>query len=302
MRPLLLVALSGCYVGPMFRLKEGAAACASPRVELQGDLPMKVDQGPGDGTFAYDYLGWPLLGATSGAYDLKTGAFTWVNTYATESVRVKEEVTGTGLILRNGDLDLGYRQVITWIDGTTSSLDVRHERVGCTEVLRQQDVDDPEQVVLTEGTWTGGGFEWTRHFVEGPVAVEGLGRMEADRSSVEYVEFKQAGIQVSWETTDDGKGHQIRTFDDDDGFQKTEGTWERWYDGTVAMSFTRNNPNIQRQTWDFTVDAHGEGGGTWSDPDDSCDISFNEGKCRLKDCTDPAFQGECVVPVTWPVF
>lgn len=302
MRPLLLVALSGCYVGPMFRLQEDAQSCASPRVELQGDLPMKVDQGPGDGTFGYTYLGWPLVQGTSGAYDLKTGAFTWTNTYAPDSVRVKEDVTGTGLILRNGDLDLGYAQVVTFLDGTQVSYDVRHERVGCNEVLRVAPTEDPEEVVLTEGTWVGGGFEWTRHFVEGPAAVEGLGRMEADRSWVEYVEFHDGGLDVSWATDDDGNGHQTRTFNDDDGFSKTEGSWERWFDGTVSMSFTRNNPNIQKQTWDFSVDALGNGEGSWSDPDDACDISFTEWKCRLKACTNEAFQGACEVPVTWPVF
>lgn len=299
---VVLLLCSACSVGPVFKLKENQLSCSEPLLDRGGDLALKVDEGGGDGLFDYAVANWTLLERTEGSYDLDTGTFYWVNEFAPDAIRRFERAEGSGLIERTGDMDLGYRLTVTFLDERQEQFDVRHLRTGCTEVYRQESLDDPDVILLTDGVWKGGGYEWTRNFVEGPAPVQGIGRMEADRSWTEYVRFADGGIKVNWDTVGDGNGHQTRTFDDDNGFDKTEGSWQRWYDGTVAMNFTRNNATIQKQTWDFSVDASGNGGGTWSDPDDSCDIVFTDGKCRLRQCSDENLQGSCSVPVTWPVF
>ncbi len=298
----ILVLLPACYVGPIYKLKDKNLSCAVPMVERGGDLPLKVNAGEGDGLFEYDVSDWTLLDRTSGQYDLDSGQFWFINEFAPSAVRAKEFNEGTGLIQRNGDMDLGYRQTITFVTGEKAGVDVRHTRTGCAEVLRTESVQDPEHIEVTNGLWTAAGYEWTRSFVEGPAPVEGVGLMKLDRTWTESVLFDKGGVRVDWFTEGDGNGHQTRTFDDDNGFEKTAGSWQRWFDGTVAMNFTRNNSTISKQTWDFSVDAAGNGGGSWSDPDDTCDIVFNEGTCRLKSCSDTELQGTCTVPVTWPIF
>lgn len=300
--PVVLLLLPACYVGPKYKLPNGKRACGSDFVERQYDLAMKVDNGPGDGSFEYALADWPLIASTKGNFDLKTGEFYWVNTYAADAVRESELAEGGGTIRRNGDLDLDYVLKANWKSGESTEWAYRHTRVGCDETLRREAVADPDDVELVDFSWVNGGADFVRYFVEGPVAVEGVGRIAADRSWNEVVNFEQGGVQVLWYTEGDGNGHQTRTFDDDNGLAKSVGSWERWYDGTVAMDFTYNRPDILRQTWEFSMDAAGEGGGTWSTSDNTCEVSFTEGKCRLKNCTSETLEGKCTVPVTWPFF
>ena len=298
----VVMLLPGCYVGPVYKLKDAKQACANPLVERSYDLALKVDNGVGDGLFDYDVVGWTLLDHTNGQYDLKTGEFFWLNEFADGAIRRSEYAEGTGLIERNGDLDLSYALTATYTDETQAAFTVRHTRTGCSEVLRIENAADANDVELSDLTWSGGGLDWARNFVEGPSAVQAIGRMESDRSWQEYVDYSKGGVKVFWLTDGDGDGHQVRTFDDDDGFSKLEGSWERWYDGSVAMNFTRNNAAISKQTWDFSVDPTGSGGGSWSTNDNSCDINFNNGNCRLRNCTSESLDGPCEVPVTWPEY
>lgn len=296
--PLLLLT-SGC--GPVFKLvPEAKRACTASIVELSDDLAIKVDNGPGDGSFDYAYEGWSLLAKTAGEYDLKTGDFSWINNYADGSQRTEDNVVGSGTVWRDGNFDLEYDNTVSFKDGTILLQTTRAERTGCTQSTRVELGDGT--ITLTDATWNAGGLDWTRNFVVGPAAVEGIGHMNADRSWFETVNYDDGTARFEWASDGDGNNRKNRTFDDDDGWSKTKGSWEAFYDGTVVMNFTLNNPNIEKETWDFTVDGLGAGGGTWSNASDTCDLVFTNGNCKWRNCSDVNLEGKCDVPVPWPEY
>ena len=125
----------------------------------------------------------------------------------------------------------------------------------------------------------------------------------ADRSNVilkvKYAGFCGSDRGIWWRKA---FGDMILGSLDSDGGDKRIGTWDRFRDGTVVMDYTQNNPGTEKQTWSFQVDSAITGTGTWSRGDDTCDLIFTEGNCKLRNCSDPDLESKCTVEVTWPDF
>jgi hypothetical protein len=274
--------------------------CDAVLIDTANDLSVMVDEGPGDGSFDYVPEGWPQIGSISGDYNLKTGAFSWeVKPAEAEAWRLLEDVGGIGLIERNGSIDTDYTKVTTYKNGDLLQQQIRHQRAGCLDTRHIENLDTGEITLIT-GTWSNSGMAWVRDFTQGPAAAQAEGHLNHDHSWWETVDHKNNDIALSWQTEADGTGYAIHTFDDDDGWNNTKGTSEVFLDGTIAMDFTLNHPETDKQTWVFSVDGSGDGTGTWVRGGDTCTVKYKSGDCQLKSCTDPDLDGDCAPPVVWP--
>ncbi|NCG21567.1 MAG: hypothetical protein GWP91_21345 [Rhodobacterales bacterium] len=298
----LLTLLPACYMGPVFKLAPQAKrSCAtSDFLEYDGGLPFFVSQGNGDGTFDFDPTG-SLMVSTQGLYDITEGQFLWTTQYAADAHRVEETAQGTGVIARNGDVDLEYALTISFSDDSEEVWDIRTKRAACAETTRVENVD-LGLLSLIDTIWGTDGRDWERYFIQDTATPTGVGHQDKDGSWTETVDFKKNEVQVAWTQTDDAQGYQRRDFDDDNGNTVTTGYWERWYGGTVVMDFTAKNRNFKKQFWTLEINNLGDGAGTWEQEGVTCELKFTGHNCKQRACSDGSENRSCSMPIEWPRF
>ncbi len=303
-----LLLAQGCYVGKVFRVKPKKQTCSEPFLIWGGGLVAHVDAGKGNGEFSYAPAD-PLLEWVEGAYDLKTGDFSYVNDYVPDSYRAYDQVDGFGTIWRDGDLDLLYTVEAVTDEDDTFTYDVREQRLGC-EMERWVfltdgiDEDDEDAEVPTEvwvGEFTDGVYEYEHRFgLYGEVMVaEGV--TEPDGTYEEIVRFDDGGAQIEWEEEGDGEGGIRREFYENVG-SVLEGYWERAKNGDLVVEYLYEPLASPSQAWDYTASERGNGSGTLEIGANKCKIDLDEWECVLKGCTTDALEGEpCSPPVTIPL-
>jgi hypothetical protein len=304
MRTVLLYVLMG-FLGagcvPVFKLdKLEDRSCTEDFIPWSGGLTRHVDEGNGTGEF--DYINPDtLIDQTAGYYDLSTGEFFWWDEYLDAGHRERGHYSGVGTLWRNGDLDLDYEREFYYSDDTKEVWAVRQERFGCEENFRYASVDNPEDLEFVSGSYGSGVYEYTHEWIFGAVVAVATGSQKADQSYVEDLEVIDGPILLVHQETGDGQGNVSRIYSYDDGFTKVEGTWDQGVEGTVSMDYFSKSPGSKRQYWVYHYDAMGNGEGSWSQDDVSCDLVFEQGECKRRACSDDS-NGKCVVPVEAPQF
>lgn len=304
-----LLLAQGCYVGPVFRVKQKKQTCPEPFLIWGGGLVAHVDAGRGDGSFAYTPAD-PLLDWVEGSYDLKTGDFSYVNDYIGDSYRAIDEVSGYGTIWRDGDMDLFYDVTATTDEDDEFSYSVREQRLGCeqerwvflTDLM--EDPDDEDEPVPTEvwaGEYTGGEFVYEHRFGKYGEVLVAEGVSEADGTYTEELDYEEDGIVIQWEEEGDGEGGIRREFYENVG-NVLEGYWERELSGTLVVEYVYDPLASPAQTWDYRVTERGNGNGSLEIGENRCDIDLDEWECTLEDCSTPELEGEpCTPPVRIPL-
>ncbi len=304
MRSLLV--LSGCALlasgcVPIFKLsKEADRSCAENFIDWGGGLTHHVDSGNGTGEFAY-YNEDPIIDITEGFYDLENGEFFWWDQYVDSAHRDMAHYAGEGTIWRNGDLDLDYEMEVFYSNETSKSWDVRQERVGCAQNFRYQATEDEYDLEFITGNFAGGNYEYTHEWIVGSVVAVSTGTLRPDLSYTETIEYAEGAVSLEHTETGDGQGNADRDFVYDDGFNKLEGFWNQGVEGTLSMDYFSKATGSKKQFWVYHYDAMGNGVGTWEQDGVTCELLFELGDCKRRQCSDDS-NGKCTVPVAAPTF
>jgi hypothetical protein len=304
MERILLVTLmsalgAGCV--PVFKLdKLENRSCAEDFIPWSGGLTRHVDAGNGTGEF--DYINPDaLIDQTAGYYDLATGEFFWWDEYVDAGHRDQAHYVGVGTLWRNGDLDLDYEQEFYYSDDTKQVWTVRQERFGCDENLRYESAEDPEDLEFITGTYGQDGYDYTHEWISGSVVAVAAGSRKSDQSYTETLDLTDGPVLLVHQETGDGQGNVDRIFSYDDGYTKVEGTWNQGLEGTLSMDYFSKTSGAKRQYWVYHYDAIGNGEGSWTQDEVSCDLVFELGECKRRACSDDS-NGKCTVPVEAPQF
>ena len=303
----LSMLLQGCYVGPVFRVKERKMTCAEPYLIWGGGLVAHVDAGKGNGTFSYDPAD-NLIEWVEGAYDLKTGDFAYYNDYAPDSYRAKDEIDGYGTIWRDGDIDVIYDVEAITDEEDTFQYRVREQRLGCemerwvelTDLVVDEDAPIPTEVWT--GEFTEGVYQYVHRFGLYGMVMEAEGETQPDGTYTESLRFEDAGgASIVWDESGDGDGGVRREFDEQVG-SSLEGYWEREKNGDLTVEYLFEPVAAPQQAWDYVVNERGNGGGSLEIGTNRCDIALDLWDCVLEDCTTAALEGEeCNPPLTIPL-
>jgi len=297
--PLLGVIGSGCV--PVFKLdKLDKRSCSEDFIAWNGGLTQHVDAGDGTGEFDYANPD-PLIDTTAGYYDLSTGEFFWWDEYLDAGHRQQGHYSGVGTLWRNGDLDLEYELEHYFSDDTKDVWNVRQERFGCEEKLRLESAEDPEDLEFVTGTYSEGAFAFTHEWIDGSVIAVANGTKYADQSYTSTLEITDGPVLLAHQETGDGEGNVSRIFSYDRGYTKVEGFWDREVQGTVSMDYFSKSSGSKKQFWVYHFDALGNGEGSWTQDDVACDLLFEAGECKRRQCTDDS-NGKCTTPVEAPTF
>ncbi len=303
-----LLLAQGCYVGPVFRVKQKKQTCSEPFLVWGGGLVSYVDAGRGDGSFSYAPTD-PLYQWVEGNYDLKTGDFWWQADYVPDSYRIWDQVEGYGTIWRDGDSDIFYSVNAVTDEEDTFEFDVREQRLGCdmerwVYLTDGIDTEDEDEVIPTEvwaGTFTGGVYEYEHRFSLYGEVMEATGTSNPDGSHTEELRWEDGDATIRWDEEGDGEGGVRREFYEDVG-SVLDGYWERAKNGDLVVEYYFEPVASPGQAWDYEVDERGNGRGALEIGENKCDIDLDEWECTLEDCTTAALEGEpCSPPVRIPL-
>ncbi len=275
-----LLLLTGCLGGETFRIKD--SSCPADFTDWTGGLTYHLLQGSGDGSFSYQPSG-NVEREIVGDYDLSTGDFQWVVSYAPAHYRTSTVAEGYGYANTDGDLDVLYTLVETDILDSSRTTEVRTIREGC-------DVDQISRVagagydVHHSGTYTKGQYAYEDSVDVGTYSYA----LDAVLGSDQTLEASLLQSDKGYEYTAD------RIADLDEGTSRTDwvqqnkeddltfqGYDETWLDGRrhTHYSFDYEGDTI---TWDYTVDYRGDGTGTYEQPGLECDITFQSWECTMQ--------------------
>lgn len=295
---VIAASLAGCSIGPKWKLmKPQKRTCAAEFLEWGGGLTFHVDQGPGDGTFAYDPPG-DLITWVEGVYNLRNGDFVYTVTYADDSFRERDEVQGFGTLWTDGDMELEYTLTAHFADDSTASWEVHSQRYGCQEVSRIEDEDGRLEIV--DGTWGSDAFSYVREWIWGPLVVEAKGSLEPDGDWEESASEKDGDLRLIYIDKGHADGRVRRDFKGFNGLVEVSGDGSVDRTGTVVMDYWSRSGEGEKAFWEYEVDAWGDGTGIWEQGDATCDLKFDDFSCKLRNCTD-AEPGPCSPPAPFPV-
>jgi hypothetical protein len=294
---------SGCYVGPVYKLKENKLTCNEPLHVWAGGLVTHVNQGKGDGEFDYAPLD-PRIDRIVGLYDLDSGGFYWDEVFVDDSHVAQQRIDGVGTIWNDGDLDVEYDVVATMSDERTHEYAVRERRLGC-EMQRWVESDisgQPDPTEIWEGEFTDGGFEYVHRFALWGLVVEAEGRTENDFTYEETLEFEDGDVAFDWYEERDDEMRVTREFDERIGDVTLEGYWSRTLEGELTVRYDYDGGFGQiGEEWSYTLDPDGDGDGELVSGAVTCDLDFDEFACELADCTVPSLDGaDCELRVSVP--
>jgi len=292
---MIALLLAGCVRG--FDLDDRDLTCSEDPYEWGGGLTTYLLNGKKKGTFDYDPAD-PEVARVEGAYDLETGEFSWTSTYVADSWRTADEITGSGTVWVDGDLDTES----TLISKTPSSVvayDLRDVRLGCEQTRIIEDGDGDIRVY--EGTFDGGGLDYVHTYAEGALVLEAIGRWDANGSFTESVEYAEG--DVVWTSTETGTTTGIVSREYAHSFTNLEigGSWTREPDGTLDVDTVLDRADDPAETWTYTLDAFEDGEGTLKVGPNAkrCDLVFEDGACTQENCVELT-DGPCDPPVRIP--
>jgi hypothetical protein len=275
---LVIGILTACGSGePAFELTK--PSCSQDFVSYNGGLTWDIMQGGGAGDFDFDPDG-RVEAREFGEYVLTSGDFVYTVQYDPDHYRTETRVEGYGYANPNGDLDTEATWTTTDVHGDHWSTDVRVQRVGCNETTYQ--IRNGYLTTIT-GTYTAAGYEYTREYDGGysdTVKVDGL--LKRDLTYDESYDVEDGTLSYSGDTSGDADGNSRTDFVQSDTDYTMDGYFESTLDGTQHQSYHYDGSDVIYD-WDVTVDYDGNGGGTYSTADGSCDISYDSGACTY-DC------------------
>ncbi len=157
---------------PLFSLALFACGSETPG-ESFGEEPLSCEHDPhswydnpfasvlvGDGgVFDLDPIGDSVV-ARVGAYDVETGDYEYLSTYAEEHPYVTSWGEGYGTIYDNGDLDLITKVVVEDVLGDSWAEQVRTKRSGCSGTVKRTELDLDAPVDSLPDEWADS-VEWT---------------------------------------------------------------------------------------------------------------------------------------------
>lgn len=299
---MAILVLPGCYVGPVFKLKEKKLTCAEPLHAWAGGLVTHVNQGKGDGEFDYAPLD-PRIDRIAGFYDLDSGGFFW-NEYFVEDSQVSEKrIDGVGTIWNDGDLDVEYDVVASLPDDEEFEYRVRERRLGCDmQVWVDQDIpNQPDPTEVWEGTFADGGFDYVHRFALWGLVVEAEGRSENDFTYEENLSFDDDGAAFDWFEERDEEGTVTREFDESIGGISLEGYWERELEGDLSVRYDYVPSVGQAEQWSYDLDDEGDGSGELTIGSVTCTLDFSNHDCEMAECNLSSLEGEaCELRVSVP--
>jgi hypothetical protein len=287
--------MGGCST--VFRLDDDPT-CADDPYDWGAGLTTHLVHGKHDGTFDYDPDG-PSYTLVEGFYELETGDFRWVAAYDSGSRRTSDEVIGFGTAWTDGDLDTSM-EVTSFGEGLDEvTTEVRDVRLGCD---MDRTVTDPDGGVrVYEGVFEDGGLTYSHTYAEQGVVVTAEGELDSDGGWEETVDHDEGGVVWTSTETGDPDGTVARTFSRSFPGELVEGSWERDADGTLDVETVADPVEGQKETWAYTLDAHGTGSGSLDvgPADKHCDLEFDEGGCTQVACVELT-DGPCHVPAPPP--
>jgi len=292
--------LGGC--GKVFKLKQKKLTCTEPFHTWGAGLVTHVNQGKGNGEFDYEPLD-PRIDRVTGAFDLSTGDFFWDEEFVEDFYVTKNEVDGYGTIWNDGDLDIEYDVTAELRNEEEHNYRVREQRLGCEmEKWIDQDIEgQPDPTEVWEGEFTDGGYEYVHKFGHYGLLMEAEGRTEDDFSYEETLSYDEDGVEIDWYEEGDGEGEVRREFEERIG-GVLEGFWERKPDGDLEVDYEYTPLGSQKQSWEYELDYEGDGSGTVTLGNVSCDLDWDAYDCTLEDCTQSGLDGDdCDAPVTLPI-
>ena len=291
------VLASGCV--PVFKLDKDLS-CSEDFIPWRGGLTRHVIEGKATGEFSY-LNDDPVIDQSEGSYDLATGAFDWWDLYIEASHRERAHYNGDGILFRNGDLDLDYQMEFYYADETKTVYDVRQKRIGCEEEFRIQNRNAEEDLEFIVGTYSAGQFEYSREWIFGSLIAVSTGTLKSDHSYTEIIDFADDPVTLTHLEEGDGQGNATRQFAYDDGFTKLEGTWDQGIEGTLSMDYFVKEGSAKKAFWVYQYDGLRNGAGSWEQDGVTCDLLFELGACKRRQCSDDS-NGQCAVPVAAPKF
>jgi hypothetical protein len=284
MRRLLLVVLvlaSGlsCAKVEEFRL-EDPPHCTQPFINWNGGLTLSIIKGGGTGQFDYDPAG-QVQARMYGEYELATGKLAYTIEYDPNAWQQTTRVSGTddgrgGYANENGDLDLWYSVTTTDVLGRDVVTDVREKREGC--VLDRETITNGV-LSKTLGTYEDNEFHYTR--TTDPFVVSGT--LRHDLTWSESWATDDGGVTSTSETNGDGDGYSKEDWDQLDSGAEWKGETERFIDGKTHFSYHYTGASGGDYDWDVTYDYAGDGDGSYTDGNGTCQIQYQAFACTL-DC------------------
>ncbi len=288
---LLAVALLAVGCGPRFRLDQKGLTCNEGHLTWAGGLTNHVLQGSGKGDFAYDPV-MDTVDFIDGFYDLDTGDFWWQSTYADGLSRVEELAQGYGTLWPDGDLDIEYALDIELVDGRSEDFVVRERRLGCDLDVRVEHEDGDVRVY--EGQFTGGQLEYVHTWTDLTREYEAVGTRSPDGTWTEELAVEDGDFEYRLEDQGDFELSWRRDFRRVNAYTTLEGELEQDAQGATTVSYTFEPASGPDETWSYTIDLLGEGEGTLDYAQQSCSLSFSEGKCTASGCNR---DGRCQPPL-----
>ena len=275
---LALPLVTGC-LQPTFELDD-SLVCGEEFLSWTGGLTYHVLQGSGDGSFDYDPSGHAER--TAGMYDLHTGDFSWETTYDESASLVSEAVEGYGRLWKDGDLDIVSTVHQSFVDGSSWDYTIRDERWGCDVERRME--DETGHIETERGWLLEGRYDYERRWYFFGRDLTATGSRHPDGSYTEELAYENGETKYNYTETGDEEGYIYRDFVDRD-VSRMDGYNERWATGAEYWNYKHRVDGISYY-WEYDIDFYGNGAGTLTWKSESCDLKFNEGTCRKKNCTD----------------